>query len=140
MRELWKSVEKQSFSFQDTVLIPKEKNTLYTDSIIRFVTQIGKDIEQLHYDISSSDEMSSLLMDPKPVINLRIQSNFELGLQIRHGWVYFDGITIDWVVPLSIPRDVLINTFKAIEAEAGGIDLLTEGEMERLLNSDQYKE
>jgi len=125
-------------SFQATILIPKAKSTLHTDSIIRFVTQIGKDIEQLHYDISASDEMSSLLMDAKPIINLRIKSSFELGLQIKHGWVYLKGVKIDWVIPLSIPRYVFIKTFKTIEAEAEGDDMLTEDEMDKLLDSDQF--
>ncbi|OQY57253.1 MAG: hypothetical protein B6245_17270 [Desulfobacteraceae bacterium 4572_88] len=104
---------------KNEVLIGWEKNSPHTDTDIRFVTQLATDIKKFHSEISSSGEISSLILDPAPKLNLHIRGEFNVGIGMKQGWVYLKGITIDWILPLDVPRDVFVRTYKAIERAAG---------------------
>ncbi|MDM8522469.1 hypothetical protein QUF80_03785 [Desulfococcaceae bacterium HSG8] len=106
-------------TFKEEALLKKSG-----DTDIQLATKLGSDIEKFHFNIISSEELSSLLMEPHPKLNLGLQGDFILGIQFKHGWMYQKGIKIDWILPVDVPRDVFVRTYKAIESAAGkGSDL-----------------
>ncbi len=105
--------------FKEEILLEKKTDSSATDTSVRLSANIGPDIEKFHLNITSSEEMNSLLMDPKPKLNLHIQGGFNLGMGFRQGWVYQSGIKIDWILPVEVVRNVFVDTYKAIELAAG---------------------
>ncbi len=82
----------------DEILLEKKADSPYTDTNVPLVAHIESDIEKFHLNITSSEEMSSLLMEPKPKLNLHIQGNLGVGIKVKQGWVHIQGITIDWTL------------------------------------------
>ncbi len=107
-------------TFKDEILLEKKKpDSQGTDTNLHLSANIGSDIEAFHFKITSSEEMSSQLMEPKPKLNLHIQGGFELGMKLKRGWVYQPGIKIDWILQIEVVRDVFVKTYKAVELAAG---------------------
>lgn len=88
------------------------------DTNVQLSANIGTDMETFHTNITSSEEVNSLLGAPKPKFNLRIQGDFDLGMKVKRGWVYQSGIKIDWVLKIEVIRDAFVKTYKAIEQAA----------------------
>ncbi|OQX27169.1 MAG: hypothetical protein BWK80_06655 [Desulfobacteraceae bacterium IS3] len=118
-------------TFNKEVLLEKKADSSHTDSDVRFVAAIGNDIQKFHSDITSSEEMSALLMDPAPKLNLHIQGDFGLGIEVKQGWVYLKSVTIDWILKVDVPRDVFVRTYKAIESAAGKGGSLSDDEVDK---------
>jgi hypothetical protein len=103
--------------FKNEVLLADKTNS---PSVIQLVTNLGDDIQKLHMAMISSEEISSLIMDPKPKLNFHIKGDFGLGIGLKQGWIYLQGVTIDWTLNVDIPRDVFVRTYKTIERVANG--------------------
>ncbi len=84
---------------------------------VRFTAAIG-DIESLRLHLISSDEMSELMMASNPKVNMHIRGGFDLKLRAGQGWMSQPGYRIDWILPLEIPREIFVQTYKAIEDAA----------------------
>lgn len=80
-----------------------------------------EDIEQLHLDLISSNEIQSILTDYDPKIKVRLIGDFDIGVRSSMGWTYQNGLSIDWVIGNSLNRELLITTYKDIE-KASDID------------------
>jgi hypothetical protein len=118
-------------TFNKEVMLEKKADAAYTDTDVLFVANIGKDIQKFHSDITASEEMSALLMDPAPKLNLHIQGDFGLGIEVKQGWVYLKSVTIDWILKVDVPRDVFVRTYKAIESAAGKGGSLSDDEVDK---------
>ncbi len=118
-------------TFNNEILLEKKTDSSYTDTDVRFVADIGNDIQKFHSDITASEEMSALLMDSAPKFNLHIQGDFGLGIEVKQGWVYLKSVTIDWILKVDVPRDVFVRTYKAIESAAGKGGSLSDDEVDK---------
>lgn len=103
--------------FKDEVILADKTDS---PSVVHLVTNLGNDIQKLHMAMISSEEISSLIMDPKPKLNFHIKGDFGLGIGLKQGWVYLQSITIDWILKVDVPRDVFVRTYKTIERVAKG--------------------
>lgn len=90
-----------------------------TDTELPLTVTLGN-IEKLHLDIISSDEMNSLLTSHEPQLNLSVTGEFDAGVYSKMGWTYEQGIRIEWVLKTKIQRKVLMDAYKAIELAAKG--------------------
>ncbi len=104
---------------KEKIFVRNRGESPYTDTDVSFTADLGSDIRAFHHRIISSDELSSLLTDPKPKLNLHIRGDFVLGIQLTQGWMYQSGIRIDWTLAVDVPRDVFVSAYKTIETAAG---------------------
>ncbi len=104
---------------KNEILLERKADSPATDTSITLSPNIGSDIQAFHLNVTSSEEMNSMLMASNPSLRLHIQGNFNLGMGSKRGWVYQPGIKIDWILPIEVVRDVFVNTYKAIERAAG---------------------
>ena len=104
---------------KDEILLPPQPNStgvpIGTD--VPLAVNLGANLRQLQR-VFSAKEFTRLLTEPDPHFELRLQGNFDLGVKSEQGWVYKDGMKIDWAIT---PKIEGLLSFMAAAAPQIGI-------------------